>query len=68
MSWLTLELEKLGSHFRGRLPRFSGFGAAADWHLELAWWVNYVSATPTKKAGSWWVGTVVQLIATYLWR
>jgi len=33
---LALELEKLGGHFRGRLPRFAGFGAATNWHLELA--------------------------------
>ena len=45
---LAFELEKLGGHFRDRLRRFAGFGAAADWHLELAWWVNYVSATPAK--------------------
>ena len=33
---LALELEKLGGHFRDRLPRFARLGAAADWHLELA--------------------------------
>jgi len=57
----NFELEKLGGHVRDRLPRFAGFGAhaAADWHLqvELAWWVNYVSATPAKNGGvGGWVG------------
>jgi len=33
---LALELETLRGHFRDRLPRFAGFGAGADWHLELA--------------------------------
>src|SRR6266581_9702629 len=46
---LALELEKLHGHFHDHLPRFASFGAAADWHLELAWWGNYVSARPTKK-------------------
>src|SRR5712691_6324883 len=51
---LAFEIEKLGGHFRDRLPRFAGLGAAADWHLELAWWGNYVSAK-----GSWWVGSTI---------
>src|SRR5712691_3454779 len=55
---LAFEIEKLGGHFRDRLPGFAGLGAAADWHLELAWWGNYVSASPTKK-GSWWVGSTI---------
>lgn len=46
---LALELEKLGGHLRDRLPRFTRLGAAADWHLELAWWGgDYVSARPAK--------------------
>src|SRR5260221_6937197 len=57
---LAFEVEKLGGHFRDRLPGFAGLGAAADWHLELAWWENYVSAMPTKKgAWCWWVGSTI---------